>query len=182
MQYLNRAELGRLLKVAYDSNKLHHAALCAGLWHGLRSSEIGQIEGTDVSDGKLYIKRLKKSKATIQELHRDNNPIFDEGYLLQLAKENPTGKLLPLCRQRLDELMKKYGKEAGLHRSLRHFHCLKHSIAMLILDATHSPGAIQQWLGHKSMSSTLQYLQENDSRTAQEAVHNINLSTAAVAA
>src|SRR5271167_4486568 len=174
MQYMNKSELERLLQVVYDHNKLHHAAIAVGLFHGLRVSEVSAIEGPDVQDGKLYVRRLKKSRATIQELRRDSNPIFDEGYLLQLAKENPAGRLFPLCRQRLDELMKRYCRLAGIHRGKAHFHVFKHSIAMLILDATHSPGAIQQWLGHKSMSSTLQYLQENDSRTAQDAIANIN--------
>ena len=55
-------ELVRLFKVAREHNPLHHIAMLVGLLHGLRISETLAIKGRDICDGKLSIKRLKKSR------------------------------------------------------------------------------------------------------------------------
>jgi site-specific recombinase XerD len=75
-----------------------------------------------------------------------------------------------MSRQRCDQFMKRYCQLAGIHRAKAHLHTMKHSIAMAIWHKTHQPGQIKAYLGHKSMSSTLQYLNESDSLRAQEAV------------
>src|ERR1700730_15712296 len=77
MEYLTRKELVRLFKVARDRNKLHHIAMLVGLLHGLRVSEMLAIRGRDICDGKLSVKRLKKSRATLHALRFDSDPLFD---------------------------------------------------------------------------------------------------------
>ncbi len=60
-------------------------------------------------------------------------------------------------RDRLDELMKMYGEKAQLPPSLRHCHALKHSIAVHLvgkLDVV----AVQDWLGHADVKSSMKYL------------------------
>jgi integrase len=81
---------------------------------------------------------------------------------------------IPLCRQRCDQFMKRYCRLATIHRRKAHFHAFKHSIAMAIWAETKQPGQIKSYLGHKSMSSTMQYLNESDSQKAQEVVCNLN--------
>ncbi len=81
MEYLTREELVRLFKVARDHNKLHHVAMLVGLLHGLRVSEMLAIRGGDICDGRLSIKRLKKSRATLHALWIDSdlgNPVEGE--------------------------------------------------------------------------------------------------------
>jgi len=75
-----------------------------------------------------------------------------------------------MSRQRCDQFMKRYCQLAGIHRAKAHLHTMKHSIAMAIWHRTHQPGQIKAYLGHKSMSSTMQYLNESDSLQAQDAV------------
>jgi hypothetical protein len=65
MEYLTRDELVRLFRVARNLNPLHHVALLVGLLHGLRVSEMLKVRGRDICDGKLAIKRLQKSRATL---------------------------------------------------------------------------------------------------------------------
>ena len=89
MEYLTREELVRLFKVARDRNKLHHIAMLVGLLHGLRVSEMLAIRGRDICDGKLSVKRLKKSRATLHALRVDSDPLVDESPLLELARTNP---------------------------------------------------------------------------------------------
>ena len=166
MEYLTRTELRRLFAVAYERNRTHHMAMVVGLWHGLRVSEIISIRGTHIQDDQLSVRRLKRSKATLQPLHVDADPLFDESPLIELAAHNK-GRLFAFSRQRMDEFVKVYGALAGLHPDKRHTHVLKHSTAMLIWSATSSLGMIQSYLGHRAASSTLAYLREVDSQKAQ---------------
>ena len=65
MEYMSRDELVRFFKVTRDHNRLHHIAMLVGLLHGLRVSEMLAIRGRDICDGRLSVKRLKKSRATL---------------------------------------------------------------------------------------------------------------------
>src|SRR5438876_734073 len=99
MEYLNRDELIRLFKVARQHNPLHHVALLVGLLHGLRVSETLAIRGRDICDGRVSVKRLKKSRPTLHALRIDSDPLFDESPLLELAKASPETELFPWSRQ-----------------------------------------------------------------------------------
>jgi site-specific recombinase XerD len=57
----------------------------------------------------------------------------------------------------LDVLMRKYGSEAKLPPHKRHFHALKHSIATHLVQHGVEVLQIQNWLGHRSINSTLEY-------------------------
>lgn len=174
MQYLDKSELRRLFKAAYDCNRSHHLFLVVTLFHGLRVSEAINIEGTDVCDGLVSVARLKKSNATCQPIHRDADPLFDESPLIELAARNP-GRLFPFSRQRADQFIRRYAALAGIHPHKGHMHALKHSIALLIWEETHSLGQIQSYLGHKAPSSTMVYLVEIDKRKAEMAVAGITI-------
>ena len=80
----------------------------------------------------------------------------------------------PPSRQHCDQFMKRHCRLAGIHRRKAHFHAFKHSTAMAIWDVSKMPGQIKSYLGHRSMSSTMQYLNESDSLKAQEVVSNLN--------
>jgi integrase len=73
MEYMTREELVRLFKVARKHHPLHHVAMLVGLLHGLRVSETLAIRGRDICDGKLSVKRLKKSRATLHALRIDRS-------------------------------------------------------------------------------------------------------------
>lgn len=169
MTYLTKDELRRLFTVAHENNRLHHLCLVVTLWHGLRVSEAIEVLGTDICDGQLSVARLKKSNATCQPIHRDADPIFDESPVLEIAMNN-RGRLFPFSRQRADQFIRRYAALAGIHPSKAHMHSLKHSMAMLLWDLTHSLGQIQGYLGHKAPSSTMCYLFEADKRKAEMAV------------
>src|SRR5271169_2856112 len=98
MEYMTREELVRLFRVARKHNPLHHVAVLVGLLHGLRVSEMLAIRGRDICDGKLSVKRLKKSRATLHSLRFDRDPLFDESPLLELAHADPDAKLFPWSR------------------------------------------------------------------------------------
>jgi integrase/recombinase XerD len=174
MEYLDKHELRPLFKAAYKCNRNHHLFLVMSLWHGLRVSEAIRVEGRDFCNGELSVHRLKGSEATIHPVHRDKDPLFDESPILELAANNP-GRLFHFSRQRADQFIRKYAKMAGIHPDKAHMHALKHTIAMLIWDETHSLGQIRGYLGHKAPGSTMCYLVEADKRKAYAAVAGISL-------
>src|SRR5436309_15896193 len=87
----------------------HHLALVVGVWHGLRVSKTLKIKSTDIVGGQLSVKRLKRSKSTVQPIHVDTDPLFDESRLLEKAAQNK-GCLFPFSRQRVDQFIRKYGE------------------------------------------------------------------------
>ena len=178
MEYLNRDELVRLFKVARQHNPLHHVAMLVGLLHGLRVSETLAIRGRDICDGRVSVKRLKKSRATLHALRIDSDPLFDESPLLELAKANPETELFPWSRQYMDVLLKRYAALAGIHPAKRHYHVLKHSICVLLWQETHDLNAIQDHVGHRSSSSTLIYLRADAALKAQMTVVGMSFSEA----
>lgn len=176
MQYLTKDELRRLFEVAHQRNPHYHLALVTALWHGMRVSELNNLRGTDVTaDGFVIVRRLKGSHTTLQPIRRDDDPLFDESPLLELAKERKGLRLFEVSRQHFDRLIKSYGAEAGIHPDKLHMHALKHSVAMLLWDVTCNLGQLQSYLGHKAASSSLCYLYEADARKAQAALARISL-------
>lgn len=175
MQYMTQSELYRVMAIAKQHNRLHWQAMLTGFYFGLRVSEVINILGEDVQDRQVMVKRLKNSLPTLQPI-----PVTDPASdfhldLVELAKAaGPRERVFPLSRQRCDQFMKRYCRLAGIHRSKAHFHAFKHSIAMVLWNRTQHPGQIKAYLGHKSMSSTMQYLNEVDATKAQEVVANLH--------
>lgn len=176
MNYLDKQELRRLFQVAYEANRTHHLAMVTALWHGMRVSELNNLRGTDITaDGHVIVRRLKGSHTTLQPIRRDSDPLFDESPIVELARERKGLRLFEISRQHFDRLVKRYGREAGIHEDKLHMHALKHSLAMLLWDVTGNLGQLQSYLGHKAASSTLCYLYEADARKAQQALAGISI-------
>lgn len=178
--YLQNKDLSKIFRVAFAENRQHHLAMLTCFWTGARISQVLALRGCDVVEveGKFRIKvhRAKRGKDVFPELHKDTAPEFDMTPLIELARQRGTNKLFGgLSRQYFDVAIKRYGKAAGVHSDFCHSHVFRHSVAMMIWDSTHRLGAITQFLAHRSESSALQYLQENDGRLAQDAVNSIRL-------
>jgi site-specific recombinase XerD len=54
--------------------------------------------------------------------------------------------------------MRVYCELASIPRPKDHFHVLRHSIAVHMADAGTGVADIQDWLGHKAISSTMVYM------------------------
>lgn len=135
--------------------------------HGLRASEAVQIKANDIQDGFLTVRRLKGSNATIQALVEHSDPLLSEAKaLIDLARfRGGNQRLFPLSRFTFFRLMQRHGAAAGLPAHLRHPHCLKHSIAMQTIQSAGVEN-VRVHLGHKSLSSTGEYLKVSDADAA----------------
>lgn len=126
--------------------------------HGLRVSEVLAITRDDVQGGFLRVQRLKGSKRTVQPLICHADPLLSEGpALIELARKTLRSRpLFNVSRVHAWRLMKRYAAIANvaLHKATPH--SLKSSCARQII-ATEGVPATQEWLGHKSGKSTLEY-------------------------
>lgn len=132
-------------------------------WRGLRASEIGklQLASWRQKAGSLYVVRAKGSLSGEYLL----SPA--EGRALKAwARERGAlpGPLFPsrngkgIGRAMLHLLMREYGERADLPLDLRHCHVLKHSIGTHLIGKL-DVKAVQDWLGHKDIKSTMVYTQ-----------------------
>lgn len=167
MQSLNQNELLRLLAKAREHSERNWLAILVGYSHGLRVTEIIRLRARDVADGFVTVKRLKGSLKTTQPLVVSSEPLLSEAEAIERLSRGmkPTDRLFPISRVMMWKLFQRYAEEAGLPPHLRHPHVLKHTTAMLAI-ATAGVENVRQYLGHRSLSSTGEYLRVNDQQAS----------------
>jgi len=172
MQFLTQEELKRLLAVIKE--KRDKALFLLAYRHGLRASEVGLLQRTDVDlkQGRITIHRLKGSLSGIYPLQPDMIKLL-RSYLRARTDASPylvlSNRGVPIDRRTLWCAMQTYGKKAGLPPEKRKFHSLKHSIATHLLDARGELKFVQDWVGHKNIQNTTKYAQLTNPRRDEEA-------------
>ncbi len=108
------------------------------------------------------------SLKTTHPLFKADEPLLDEKRAVAAwLKEIPKGGLLfPITRQHFHRLFQGYCKEAGIPKPLAHPHTLKHSVAMELVRKV-GIEELRQYIGHKSLNSTGQYLKVSDQQACQ---------------
>lgn len=160
IQYLTQDEIRRLLSVI--TAKRDKAIFLLAYRHGLRASEVGVLQVSDVDLKKLriFIHRLKGSLPGEHPLQPDEARLL-KAWLKARDSDSPilfpSREGSPINRRTLHELMKHYGQQANLPEDKRHFHVLKHTIATHLLEATDNVRFVQDWLGHSNIQNTNLY-------------------------
>jgi integrase len=158
---LTYSEMQRLFSVISDLRD--RALFLLAYRHGLRASEIEKMETPDVdfSGTKLLIRRISRGS------HHQHPLQKDESLALQAYLKTRSDKLGVLflglrekriSRRGLDWLMKAYGAQAKLPEVKRHFHALKHTVAVHLLAAGVELHLVHQWLGHSAIKNTAHYV------------------------
>jgi len=160
----SKEELRRLLEAARAKRERDWLMLLVTFTHGLRVSELLRITADNIRDGYLRIPRLKGSLETVQPLLDHPDPLFSERRaLIEYAAKSilPGEPLFKLTRQRLWQIIREHGSQAGIPEHKLFPHALKHSIAKQLISKVGIDNT-RQWLGHRSMSSTGEYLRVDD--------------------
>jgi type 1 fimbriae regulatory protein FimB len=158
--FLTQDEVRHLFSVI--KSKRDRAIFAVAYRHGLRASEIGLLQRTDVDfkQGRITIHRLKGSFSGVYPMKPDTVKLV-RSYLKERTDELPylfpSNRKLPIDRRTLYTLMRKYSEVASIPAHKRKFHSLKHSIATHILDAGEDAAFCRDWLGHKNIQNTLIY-------------------------
>lgn len=167
IKFLNKKQLHKLFKTIEDTktiNKYYLRDLTIfnlAYYCWLRISEISLIkrENYNKDTKEIYIKRLKwslnstikldqKRESLLNKYLREND-IIDDDFLFKTNTWNQ------LTKSTLEFLTKKYKKLSELKDF--HFHMLKHSIAVHLLEVWLSIFELKNYLWHKSIDSTLVY-------------------------
>jgi len=173
--YFEPHQLEKLLEAAKAHGPREHAMFLFGFAHGARAQEICNLRLSDLDfrNGRVHIARLKGSLDSVQPfMHIKGYSLFDEERAFKgwLAVREPDSgdyvfnsqKSIQLHRATTFKLFRRLCDQAGLPRALAHPHTLKHTTAMMMLLKNASAFFIKQYLGHKSLNSTLQYSAPSD--------------------
>lgn len=130
--------------------------------HGLRVSEVCQMEKTDLQleENRVFCRRLKGSISGFHVIDEKEKALLIRYFGL---RSRPSKWLFlgagkgHISRQTVDRMMKRYGAAAKIPASKRHFHVLKHTIAVHMLEAGADIKLVQELLGHRNIQNTLVY-------------------------
>ncbi len=174
MKALTHDEVLKVLKAAAD-NKRSLALIALGFKHGMRASEVCGLElkDLDLKNGEITIRRLKGSLKTTQPIADiQGQPLLSEKRILRAWLEERgnhpsrfvfvSQKSGRLHRSQLHRIFADIAERAGLPKDKRHFHCLKHSLGVSLVEANVNLAVIKQALGHKSIASTAVYTVPTD--------------------
>jgi integrase/recombinase XerD len=161
MNHLTQDEIKALLQEVPDP--LQRLMFKVGFLHGLRVSELINLTREDIRDGYVKVQRLKGSMKTIQPFVKHSDSALDESDELTslFGTLAPKERLFPMTRNGVYKLMQRAGKRAGIPTHKLHPHALKHSCAMAVIGKV-GIEEVRQYLGHKSLSSTGEYLKVSD--------------------
>ncbi len=139
--------------------KRDRAIFAVAYRHGLRASEVGMLQLTDLElkAGRITINRVKGSMSGTYPMSPDTVNLI-RSYLNSRKDVSPylfiSNRVLPIDRRTLLKLMKQYGTAAGFPAEKQKFYALKRSIGTHILDAGEDIYFAKDWLGHKNIQNT----------------------------
>jgi len=169
-EYLTLAEIEKLIKAAKEGRwGLRDAALVLVAYrHGLRAKEACELEWSQVEFGRnasLHVRRAKKGKPAVHPIRGDELRMLTE-----LRKEYQDSRYVfttergtPFTTDAVNRLVKTIGQRAGLSLPV-HFHMLRHSCGYKLANDGIDTRAIQDWLGHVSITHTTRYTQLSQTR------------------
>jgi integrase len=169
-EYLTPKEVERLIKAAKDGRYGHRDAtlILIAFRHGLRASEICDLEWSQVEFGRsasLHVRRAKNGKPSVHPLRGD-----EIRALRELRRQFPdsgfafaTERGGPFTADAINRLIKRIGERAGMPFPV-HAHMLRHGCGYALANAGHDTRAIQDWLGHRSIQHTVRYTELSPTR------------------
>jgi site-specific recombinase XerD len=182
MTYLTPEEILAVLKAARERAVRDWGMILVAYRHGLRASEVCglKLADIDLKAGSISIRRLKGSLSQVQPLYQHRGqPLLDEMAALRAwLKTRPADgsdflftsqKGGRLDRTQFFRIFRACAETGGLSPEKRHPHVLKHSLASHLVAGNVNLALIRQTLGHRSITSTMQYVGTSDGQAAEAA-------------
>jgi integrase len=167
VEHLTKEQLLAVLAEAKKESTRDWLAILLGYTHGLRIAEVCALTPQNFANGYITVRRLKGSLKTTQPLVTHTNELLNERPAIEtwLKQFTTRQRIFGIQRSMLGKLFERYARLAGVPKHHRHFHVLKHSIAMHAIREAGIEG-VRQYLGHKSISSTGVYLKVDDAQAS----------------
>jgi type 1 fimbriae regulatory protein FimE len=171
-EHLTEAEVDRIRAAARKRGRYgfrDDTAILLAFRHGLRVSELCSLRWSQVAldEGKLHVRRAKGSDSgvhpfsgqeirALRRLKREAKPGASHVFTTERGGPmTPTGFAKMLTRA---------AEEAGMAELRVHPHMLRHSAGYVLCDRGTDLRVIQQYLGHRAITSTTRYVALSSSR------------------
>ena len=168
IKYLRKKELKKLfnaIKLTNWTRKYYLRDLTIfniAYYCWLRISELSliKLESYNKENGQIYIKRLKGSNNSTIILDKERRLLLNKYIRIYNIKNDDellfkSKSLKPMTKSNIEALVKYYKNKANIPNF--HFHMLKHSIAVHLLEIWLSIFEVKHYLWHKSINSTMIY-------------------------
>lgn len=173
VKFLTPEEVSELYTIIDSDCSIHglrnRAIFYLAKYCALRVSEVSLLRLSDFDPYRrtIYCRRLKNSKNNTLKIV--DNIVFNvllNYYEARQKQSYPTDFLFPsqlgqgISRQMLDTIMKHYCRQTHISFDKQHFHVLKHTRAMELINYDDiSLRDVQFWLGHRYIENTMIYLE-----------------------
>jgi len=159
--YLTEREVERLIEAAKGNRYGHRdaTAILVAYRHGLRSSELVGMRWNDIElqTGRMHIRRAKAGSASVHPISAKESRALRR---LQREATSPyvfvSERGAPLSVAGYQRMVARAGEAAGFG-FLIHSHMLRHGCGYKLANDGQDTRAIQAYLGHRSIQSTVRY-------------------------
>ena len=162
-EYLTEREVERLIKAASENRWGHRdaTAILIAYRHGLRASEVVALRWDDIelASGRMHARRAKGGAASVHPIGARESRALRK---LQREAPSPSPYVFvsergsPLSVAGYQRLVARAG-EAARFGFLVHSHMLRHGCGYKLANDGQDTRAIQHYLGHRSIASTVRY-------------------------
>jgi integrase len=161
--YLTEREVDRLIATARKRSRYGQrdaAMILIGYRHGLRASELCGLQWTEVEldTGRLHVRRAKGGHTGVHPLAG-----VEIRALRALRREHPDSRYVflterggPMTPDGFNDLFARIGLAAGMEFRV-HPHMLRHACGFKLANDGRDTRTIQDYLGHRSINSTVRY-------------------------
>jgi integrase len=161
--YLSKEEVERFF-AAIPAHRTRDRLLFDVIYrYGLRRNEARLIRREHLSDGRIWITRLKGGVSGEYPIHPHTRRLL-WAYLAELGEDgrpylfvSRQSEIWPMSGSLIYQLFRRYADAAELPEDRRHTHVLRHSIAVHLMNAGWDAADVQDWLGHRDIASTMVY-------------------------
>jgi integrase len=161
-EHLTPNEVERLMKAVGDNRYGHRdrTMIMTAYRHGLRAAELCDLrwDQVDFSGSVLHVRRVKNGTPSTHPIQGDELRALRR--LKRESVESPfvfvSERGTPFSTAGLARMIERAAKPAKIELKA-HPHMLRHSCGYALAAKGHDTRAIQGWLGHRSIASTVVY-------------------------
>lgn len=170
--YLTKSEVERFFSATPQENARDRLLFEVIYRHGLRRREAVRIRRDHLTDGRIWITRVKGGISGEYPIHPTTRRLL--WAYLSARREDGNPHLFtsrqsggaPMSVTTIYALFRRYADAAGLPQDRQHPHVLRHSIAVHLMNAGWDAADVQDWLGHREIASTMVYAAVTNKRRA----------------
>jgi integrase len=172
IRFLNENQLKAFSEALSEHGSLRDQVMMNLTLHlGLRAQELVNIRIKDIEPESYQI-TIQGLKGGRKRAYAAINKKLWRKLKRYIKEQDPKDQLFPVSVQTAKNIFKKYARLAGLNSDFS-IHSLRHTCGILRAKSGDSPIAIMLWLRHRSISSTMVYVEQVRFERDAERMNNL---------